>query len=951
MTFPVGHHPGAGWHKADLQCHSPRDRHWEGAEADPIYITDEDREQWAAAFVTECVARGLKAVAITDHHDVCMVDYVRRHVSSIDGCELKVFAGVEITCDDDVQCLAIFDDASTPADWQRLLSKFPKVEPASHTDAKTCAIGPCGWTIAELFLHISDDERLRDICLLIPHFGNAGAHKSLNAERHHTRFVELECDGLYFECPHFEIEDATLKKARGETVEWGTRRRAMIATGDNRRASWERLGAHDCWIKIGEFSTEALRQAFLADEARITHVAPSLPAERIVELRVFSKLTGAEPLTLTFNAGYTAFIGGRGSGKSALLEYMRFALGRADQDFPKNGSAEKPERGREAELLDQTLADGYVEIVLEREGTCETWKRSGANRDRIELRVEGREIEHLTPDAAQRRFRARGFHQKELSTTMNDPTTAADHITGIVAAEALDRRRKIEREIDNAKRKVTTALQKVAAHWQTGFEHAQAKSVVADLAHRIASLNQRLKEEGVRPESLTILEQAPLYGRARNQFTSARAKVAADIQSANKLKESLLRIDFEPVRGAIVLAETVLAAEAIKDAKAQVDQHLSGALQAITSLAEALEAHSRDFEVSSKPFAERLEQATAEQQIHKALIEDLRRLTEEQTEAEAVLSAVAAKALDTLSFAEEFTESLREFDGLIEQKRGILSEAAGLVKSKSSNLDARLKRDKLPREYVAALSAMLEGSTVRDVAVKCPDWVTGVVGQDGGWSKLRSDIIAIYRDKIICGKPQEPGKECMQAIRDFCFAGFTPPTDPQVGRIFSKLDDQIVGGILSAAPRDSISLTYIDESKRKFSFNQASPGQQASALLELLLKQEAGTLVVDQPEDDLDNRVIMRIVNLIKTSKNMRQLIFTTHNANLVVNGDADKILVLRSAVSGDTGEGGPRIEIDVDGAIETPAVCDAITTVMEGGREAFDLRGRKYQFDTSRSF
>lgn len=947
MTFPAGHHPGAIWHKADLQCHSPRDRYWDGAHAD----TDDERGTWAVAFVAACLERGLKAVAITDHHDACMVDYVRRHVSLVDGCDLKVFAGIEITCDDDVQCLAIFDDASTPADWQRLLAKFPKVEPAPHTESKTCDIGPCGWSIKELFEHVFDDERLRDVCILIPHFGNVGAHKSFNAERQHTRFVELDCDGFYFEVPHADLEDSTLQKAQGKTSEWGSRRRAMIATGDNRRASWERLGAHDCWIKIGEFSTEALRQAFLADEARIAHVEPSLPAERVVELRVLSKLTGPQPLTFTFNAGYTALIGGRGSGKSALLEYMRFALGRADQDLPKSGSSEKPERGREAELLDQTLADGYVEIVLEREGTRETWKRSGSNRDRIELQLDGREIEFLTPEAAQRRFRARGFHQKELSTTMNDPATAADHITGIVAAEALDRRRKIEREIDNAKRKVTTALQKVAAHWQVEFEHAQAKSVVADLEHRIATLNQRLKDEGVKPESMAVLEQAPLYGRAKNQFSSARAKVTADIQSVNKLKESLLRIDFEPVQGgAPVLAETVAAAGAIKEAKTQVDEHLSSALQAVTSLGEALAVHHDAFEVSSKPFYAGLEQATAEQQTHKAMLDDLRRLTEEQTEAEAALSDAMAKVLDTRSFAEEFEEALKEFDELVDRKRGILSEAAGLVKSKSSNLDARLKRDKLPREYVAALSAMLEGSAVREAQTKCADWVAAVAGQQDGWSKVRSDITAIYRDKISRGKPQEPSKECMEAIRDFCFAGSTPPTDPQIGRIFSKLDDQVVGGILAAAPRDSIMLTYIDESGRRFSFSQASPGQQASALLELLLKQEAGTLVVDQPEDDLDNRVIMRIVNLIKTSKNTRQLIFTTHNPNLVVNGDADKVLVLRSAASGDTGEGGPRIEIDVDGAIETSTVRDAITTVMEGGREAFDLRGRKYQFDSARS-
>ncbi|MET4631873.1 ABC-type cobalamin/Fe3+-siderophores transport system ATPase subunit [Bradyrhizobium sp. I1.8.5] len=118
-------------------------------------------------------------------------------------------------------------------------------------------------------------------------------------------------------------------------------------------------------------------------------------------------------------------------------------------------------------------------------------------------------------------------------------------------------------------------------------------------------------------------------------------------------------------------------------------------------------------------------------------------------------------------------------------------------------------------------------------------------------------------------------------------------------------------------------------------------------LLELLLKQSAGTLIIDQPEDDLDNHVIMRIVELLRTSKATRQLIFTTHNANIVVNGDADKIIALKSPEpSPNPNNNAPRVQLDCDGAIETPTVGSTITSIMEGGREAFDLRSRKYRFD-----
>jgi chromosome segregation protein len=136
---------------------------------------------------------------------------------------------------------------------------------------------------------------------------------------HHTRFAELKCDGVYTEKPFAELEPATLEKVYGKIGEWGERRRAMVVTGDSRSDTWDRLGLHDCYIKLGEPTIEAVRQALLADETRIAYSRPDIPTERIVEVRIKSTLTGDDPLIITFNPGFNSFIGGRGSGKSALI--------------------------------------------------------------------------------------------------------------------------------------------------------------------------------------------------------------------------------------------------------------------------------------------------------------------------------------------------------------------------------------------------------------------------------------------------------------------------------------------------------------------------------------------------------------------------------------------------------------------------------------------------------
>lgn len=238
---------------------------------------------------------------------------------------------------------------------------------------------------------------------------------------------------------------------------------------------------------------------------------------------------------------------------------------------------------------------------------------------------------------------------------------------------------------------------------------------------------------------------------------------------------------------------------------------------------------------------------------------------------------------------------------------------------------------------------VMASARIHDVESKCEEWVRYLVKHNANptWVTVRGFILALFKTKILAGSPTEPSDDQIKKLKDL-FSSASNLTDQQAHRVYQNLDDDRLSEIFAAVPRDFIVMYYIDQG-REVEFEKASPGQQASALLELLLSQSAGTLIIDQPEDDLDNRVIMQIVNLIRRSKDRRQLLFTTHNPNIVVNGDADKIIALKS---GDTGTDG-RIKIDVDGAIETPEIRKVITYIMEGGKAAFDLRNRKYNFNT----
>ena len=140
---------------------------------------------------------------------------------------------------------------------------------------------------------------------------------------------------------------------------------------------------------------------------------------------------------------------------------------------------------------------------------------------------------------------------------------------------------------------------------------------------------------------------------------------------------------------------------------------------------------------------------------------------------------------------------------------------------------------------------------------------------------------------------------------------------------------------------DETTFQYRTKEQEYIPFENASAGQQATALLITLLNQVGPPLVIDQPEDDLDNQIIFDIVKRVWRAKTRRQLVFSSHNANLVVNGDAELVAWCDYRVAGDHSRG----RIANEGAIDIPEIRDTIKTVMEGGEKAFKLRLEKYGF------
>ncbi|PBB29609.1 TrlF family AAA-like ATPase [Mesorhizobium sp. WSM3882] len=934
MKHAKGHHPGAVWRKTDFQIHTPRDPGWTGGGGLPGGSEEKElaREAWADEFVAACLKRDIGAIAITDHHDIVMYPYVARAIERSPAAKSRLWLlpGMEVTCNDSVQCLILFDQDTPTGVIDRLFGMMPKVPAPDPLAARAPQASLCGKDIEDLLGAIFQDEMLKGRNIALPH-ASRGGHKDILRQGFHQRFADLEVDGVYNEKPFASLDETTRKKIYGEISDWGDRRHGIITTGDNRASNYADLGINACWMRLGEATAEAVRQAVLADEARITYTEPSIPSQRVLELRVSSTLTG-DNFSITFNDGFNTLIGGRGSGKSAILEYLRFALGRSTLD-----AADDVATNRERDMITSTLIGGFVEVDLDRNGVVETWRRTLDKQTMITVSLDG-EARDLPLSVAQERFRARAFSQKQLSTMVRRPETADEQITGIAAAESVDRRRKAEQDIDEAERAIRAAFQQVVQSWAAQAAFNRAESASADLARRLESIRSRLEQGGLSAEQQAILDQQPIYNRTLASFQTAVKLVQATLDQANRLKEI-------PMEGWEGLVETPSVNNA-RQAIMRLNDRIRGAIDEITdALAMALEElarHQGEFGTDQAKFNEQYAVASLAQSHLTTLLAEFRQLGEEQQVAERNLQDAKTAMSKLVGIEVRLAEARTLLGTRLTTLREILNEASDHVIEMSTGvLRAHVEEETIPRRFVDALMELCERCGIREIEVRCRELVeTAARNGRQGWEELVHRLQRIRHGQVLRGHGNEVDPTDITELK----AVLTWLTDNQARLVLGRLDDDRLGKFLSAWASPFIRFDYRDRGSY-MPFERASPGQQASALLTLLLHQEAGTLIIDQPEDDLDNRVIMAIAKLLQTTKRKRQLIFATHNPNFVVNGDADKVVALVPSVEPNATEAvrAAQIAIEEDGAIETPAVREAITETMEGGMRAFELRGRKY--------
>ncbi len=473
---------GAHYYRCDFQVHTPRDHSWKGKDCN----TPEERAAYAASLVKACREKAIQAIAVTDHHDLAFIAVIRKAAEEetdhagkpLAAAErLSVFPGVELTLAVPCQALLILD-ADFPEDRFDGVLTALTLEPAPPGDPKTAQVKQIAQvtTFADLKRLLDAHKWLQNRYIVLPNVTNEGKHSLLRSGQA-GKYADMPCVGGYVDGDLAGLKPGTLSILAGKDKNWGNKRIACIQTSDTRREDHTTLGIHSTWIKWAAPTAEALRQACLAQESRISHTEPRLPAVVITGISVSnSQFLG--PVDLELNPQYNALIGGRGTGKSTILEYLRWAL--CDQP-PATDSDDAPNyQTRRSRLIESTLKPhgATVDVAFSVNDVPHLVRRNSKDGTLL-IKIADAELRPCAESDVRALLPIQAYSQKQLSDVSVRVEELTRFITAPIRTELATIARQIEDKTERIRQTYATKRRQQSLGGEIAKRTLAAKSLLA----------------------------------------------------------------------------------------------------------------------------------------------------------------------------------------------------------------------------------------------------------------------------------------------------------------------------------------------------------------------------------------------------------------------------------------------------------------------------------------
>lgn len=925
--------------KADLQMQTPVDRfHWRGPEKLGPASTPEERASVAEAYIERCYAERLEVIAITEHN-ICPEDTPSLipeleaaidKLSAVHGYAITLFPGFEVavTVGAGIHVLCLFEPGTTPAVMSHKLTMLG-LPPAQRFKDKGAAPVSLSaeLTFEKLNRIIQEDDDVPGILILAHAQSGSGAMDSKTIGQEWSaeliRDPRVLCLELSAPRTHYlEQEQQSLIKSVLLNADSRYRRAHPIATicsSDCKRLEmdaaepYNHIGHRYTWIKMSQPSVEGLRQAFLDHESRIRFgehsPEDSYSYPQIEELAI----KGAAFLTdqsLHFSPNLNVLIGGSGTGKSTMIDYLRHTLA---QDGNIRGDDVRQNYRKSL----RTIGPGTsISVTASLAGDHLTISSTGQRRNAVEsdnAALAGQDVATVLP--------VRFFGQREIYNIADDRAATVGLIDdlhrdelGSIARQAAE----IVRQYELA----SVASRALApAQRQLTQVKAEAARVTAQLeqVQKVAAPFAALAQAEARATFLVRLRTSALpnppiaeTAAATSQDIAAVADPSDSRLAAIKTRTRELAQDFAN-RVTATEADYQAAIDALLngDAAREVTAEFHQAKQEAETLRMQLAANGVDVDAFDQ-YRARLAELQAEEQAINQTIDSAARAEQDRVRLQDELHELWNKELDLrrrsaerLNGAVPHTETGEPFVEVTVDAFG--DDRAFDQQISKFRGDRRMISDD---DWSAITQAILRGTPsgtsphLQTLAwldqLEAATWPDGFPRED---SRLRERFCE-------CFSPEARQQLAITRVPD------------RVDIVLRRQDGSIAGNIEQGL----------------------SVGQKCTAVLAILLALDTAPVVIDQPEDEIDNEFTYReLVPLLRRIKERRQVIVVTHDPNVPVNGDAELIYALEAV----DGRGRPKVvgDLTASGSLDQRHVRLAVEDIMEGSEEAFRRRFAKYGF------
>jgi chromosome segregation protein len=928
---------GAHFYRCDFQIHTPRDRQWHGERA----VSDAQRRGYARDFIAACRERGLDAVAITDHHDMVFVPYIREAAANevdsdsnpiTDEKRIVIFPGMELTLAIPCQALLIFD-ADFPNELFDLalhaldINQATPDKPLGSEPARLERIT----SFELLYQELDKLTYLRGRYIILPNVSENRSSSLLRAG-HASHYKNMPCIGGYVDGSVTKLGEGRRRILSGQDSNYGNKALALFQTSDSRERSFKDLGKSTTWVKWAKPSAEALRQACLARESRISHDKPLLPSVVISSLNI-SNSAFMGPIFVEFNEQYNTLIGGRGTGKSTLLEYLRWGLCDApslavdDEELPTYQA--KRER-----LIKNTLTslNASVQVNFVVNGVPHSVRRS-ASTNEISLKIGKESFQTCTEADVRNLLPIQAYSQKQLSNVgvrldelrrfihapvrqeLDEIDSGIKDLGGELKAihNRLQQKRLIQQEIDNAELEQRSLSKQV--------ESMRGELVGIDEKDQkvLSALNDYEVEENIinelQQDVRSLLDALYELQRIAGKFTGPARRDLNSLPNGAK---------FEAMRSYIF--------STVESLNLQVGD-IAKTLKQVSQPGNPYQQAKQEWDKAYEKFRREYDEAKAKSTLQDSRLSQLTQLEERLR---ALRGRSISKGLELRSLEEperHFVKARERWHEVHRQRTSLLErQCEELTRLSDSQIRATLEKGSLVDEVANKLKTIVAGANIR----------SGKIDNLCEFILKSEEPIRVYQQVL---DDLEHLAHCkLETVSEL---PLTPTLDKteftkkDLEKIARKLTPDSWLELCLVSLADKPVFEYRLREAHYIPFSEASAGQQATALLSTLLNQDGPPLIIDQPEDDLNTQVILQIVEQIWRAKRRRQLIFASHNANAVVHGDADLVICCDYRVAGEQAGG----VIKFEGAIDMEIIKNEITNVLEGGKQAFKLRKEKYGF------